>query len=297
MNFIRAILFSLVIFLPLLIINALQMLSILWKPFSMKWFRRYNNFFANAYWTYIGFMAQAWGGLSVEIIGDKLPHHENALVLANHQSSVDILVQLIVGRTCNRLGDMKFFVKDALKWVPGPGWGMVFLECIFMKRNWSEDRSRVVQQLRKFHKDRVPVWVNIYPEGTRMKPGKLQSAQEFARKNNMPVLKNVLIPRVRGFQATLEGLEGHLQAVYDLTIAYPGQAPALWDLLSGKGSPAIVEVRRYPIESLPSDQEGRAAWLLKLYQDKDTRVETLTSRLRLQERRIQKPVSQAEFKA
>ncbi|HYX33432.1 MAG TPA: lysophospholipid acyltransferase family protein [Oligoflexus sp.] len=280
MSFIRAVLFSVFIFVPLLIINAFQTLSILWKPFSLKLFRRYNNFWANYYWSYVGFMAQTFGGLSVDIIGDRLPHHENALVLANHQSAVDIVVQLIVGRTCNRLGDMKFFVKDALKWVPGPGWGMVFLECIFMKRNWSEDRTRVLEQLRRFRKDRVPVWVNIYPEGTRIKPGKLAAAQEFARKNQQPIPHHVLIPRVRGFLATLEGLEGHLHAVYDLTIAYPHRAPTLWNVLSGQGTQVTVEVKRYPIESLPADAEGRSAWLLKLYQDKDKRLETLMAQLK-----------------
>jgi hypothetical protein len=124
------------------------------------------------------------------------------------------------------------------------------------------------------------VWVNIYPEGTRMKPNKLASAQEFARKSGLPVPRHVLIPRVRGFVATLEGLEGHLHAVYDLTIAYPQRAPTLWDVLSGKGTAVTVEITRYPIESLPPDAEGRSAWLLKLYQDKDQRLETLMAQLR-----------------
>ncbi len=280
MSFIRAVLFSVFVFLPLLLINAMQTLSILWKPFSLKWFRRYNNFWAHHYWSFVGMMAQTFGGITVNFKGDRLPYHENALVLANHQSAVDVVIQLIVGRVYNRLGDMKFFVKDVLKWIPGPGWGMVFLECIFMKRNWSEDRARVVEQLRKFQKDRVPVWVNIYPEGTRMKANKLAAAQEFARKNQQPVPRHVLIPRVRGFLATLEGLEGHLHAVYDLTIAYPHRAPSLWALLSGQGTPVTVEIKRYPIESLPADPEGRSAWLLKLYKDKDQRLETLMDQLR-----------------
>jgi 1-acyl-sn-glycerol-3-phosphate acyltransferase len=280
MSFIRAMLFSIFIFLPLLVINAFQTLSLLWRPFSMKWFRRYNNFWAHYYWSYLGFMAQTFGGMSVDVTGDRLPYDENALLLANHQSAADIVVQLIVGRTYNRLGDMKFFVKDALKWVPGPGWGMVFLECIFMKRNWSEDRARVVEQLGKFKNDRVPVWVNIYPEGTRMKAAQLAAAQEFARKSQLPVPQHVLIPRVRGFLATLEGLEGHLQAVYDFTIVYPQKAPSLWDLLSGQGTKVTVEITRYPIESLPHDTEGRSLWLLQLYQDKDKRLAALKGKLR-----------------
>ncbi len=154
---VHAVFFSFAIFGPLLVINAFQTLSILWKPISLKWFRKYNNFWANHYWSYVGWAARSIGGIEVEMLGDRIPRNENALVLANHQSAVDIVVQLIVGKTVERLGDMKFFVKDILKWVPGPGWGMVFLECIFMKRNWTEDRHRVVKQLQKFRQDRVPV--------------------------------------------------------------------------------------------------------------------------------------------
>ncbi len=272
---VQAVFFSFAIFGPLLVINAFQFLSILWKHISMKWFRRYNNFWAHLYWTYVGWAARSIGGMKVEMLGDRIPRNENALVLANHQSAVDTIVQLIVGKTVERLGDMKFFVKDILKWVPGPGWGMVFLECIFMKRNWTEDRQRVVKQLQKFRQDRVPVWVNIYPEGTRLRASNLATTQEFARKNGLFIPQNLLIPRVRGFQATLEGLEGHLHAVYDLTIVYKDKPPGLWDLLSRRGSPVKVEVRRYPIEQLPADAEGRGHWLIQLFQAKDQRIESL----------------------
>lgn len=270
-----ATLFSVIIFAPLLVINFLQTFSILIRPISLRAYRRYNMFWAYVYWTYVSLMSQYVGRLRVEYSGDSLPLHENALVLANHQSAVDTVIQLMVGHRFGRVGDMKFFVKDVLKWVPGPGWGMVFLECIFMKRNWNEDRARVVKQLRRFHDDRVPIWVNIYPEGTRLKPGKLKDAQEFAAKAGMPVPQNVLIPRVRGFLATLEGLKGHLDAIYDLTIVYPDHPMTLWELLSCRGSRIKVEIRRHAISDLPVDEEERGAWLMRLFQQKDRRIPEL----------------------
>lgn len=270
-----ATIFSVIVFAPLLAINVLQMISIVWKPFSLRAFRRYNTFWAYVYWTYVALISQRIGRLSVEYSGDRLPSDENALVIANHQSAVDTVIQLMVGHRFGRIGDMKFFVKDVLKWVPGPGWGMVFLECIFMKRNWNEDRDRVVKQLQRFHSDRVPIWVNIYPEGTRRKPSKVAEAQAFARKAGQPPPQNVLIPRVRGFLATLEGLRGHLDAIYDLTIAYPDHPMTLWELLSCRGSRIKVEIRRYAINELPADDEGRGAWLIRLFQQKDRRIADL----------------------
>lgn len=273
---IRAALFGILVFAPLLVVNAMQMISILWRYVSPKLFRRYNSFWADNYWSYCVWLAKNLGGFVVEITGDKLPEGESAVVLSNHQSAVDIVVQLAFGRVYDRLGDMKFFAKDVLKYIPGPGWGMVFLDCIFMKRDWTRDRANVVHQLQKFKKDGAPIWINLYPEGTRLKPSKLKSAQEFAAKNNLPIPKNLLIPRIKGFLATVEGLEGHIGAVYDLTIAYPnGKPPTLWGLLSAEGQRVKVEVKRYPIQTIPQNQEALGQWLMELYRSKELQLDRM----------------------
>ncbi len=274
--FLRAALFSILVFGPLLLVNAMQMISILWRYVSPSLFRRYNSFWADTYWSYVVWLAKNLGGMRVNFVSDKLPEGENAVILSNHQSAVDIVVQLAFGKSFERLGDMKFFAKDALKYIPGPGWGMVFLDCIFMKRDWTRDRENVVRRLQGFKKAGAPIWVNLYPEGTRLKPSKLAAAQEFARAQNLPVPRHVLIPRVKGFLATVEGLEGHVDAIYDLTIAYPnGRPPTLWQLLSAQGNDVKVEIKRYPIGSLPKDQAGRSEWLMQLYRDKEPQLERL----------------------
>ncbi len=272
----RAGLFGILVFAPLLVVNAMQMISILWRFIYPSAFRRYNSFWAHYYWSYCVWLARTVGKFRVTTKKDNLPAGENALVLSNHQSAVDIVVQLAFGQSYGRLGDMKFFAKDMLKYIPGPGWGMVFLDNIFMKRDWTRDRVNVVGQLQKFKKARAPIWINLYPEGTRLKPSKLAAAQDFARKNNLPVPKRVLIPRVKGFLATLEGLDGYLDAVYDLTIAYPkGQPPTLWQLLSAEGHDVKVEIKRFPISDLPVEAEARGEWLMELYRKKDAQLERM----------------------
>lgn len=273
--FIRALTFSFCVFAPVVLINFLQILSLVLKPISPVAFRQYNSFWAACYWSYTGWAARVFGGLRIEFSGERIIAGENAIVLANHQSAVDIIVQLAFGQLFGRLGDMKFFVKDILKYVPGPGWGMIFLDCIFMKRNWTADRSRVLEQLQKFIKHRTPVLINIYAEGTRLRSNKLALAQEFARAHGMPRPENVLIPKVKGFQATLEGLKGHLDAVYDLTIVYPEEPPTLWDLLSGQGPRVKVEYQRFPIAELPVESDAQGIWLLELYQAKDRQIERM----------------------
>ncbi|MBC7662009.1 MAG: 1-acylglycerol-3-phosphate O-acyltransferase [Chitinophagaceae bacterium] len=272
----RAFLFSVLVFGPLLLVNAMQMISILWLYVSPSLFRRYNSFWADTYWSFVVWLARNMGGFRVSFESDPLPPGENAIILSNHQSAVDIVVQLAFGQNFGRLGDMKFFAKDVLKYIPGPGWGMVFLDCIFMKRDWTRDRANVVRQLHKFKEAGAPIWVNLYPEGTRLKPSKLKAAQEFARAQNLPVPRNVLIPRIKGFLATVEGLEGYVEAIYDLTIAYPnGHPPTLWELLSAKGQDVKVEIKRYSVKDIPASPEQRAQWLMDLYQAKDNQLDRL----------------------
>ena len=77
------------------------------------------------------------------ISGDELPQTENAVVIANHQSMTDVQALFLLARKAGRLGDLKWFVKNSLKYVPGIGWGMVFLDCLFVKRDWTADRRRI----------------------------------------------------------------------------------------------------------------------------------------------------------
>ena len=67
----------------------------------------------------------------------------------------------------------------------------------------------------------------MFPEGTRLKPGTLKKvivlkvvllilqSQEHAKKNNLQVFNNVLLPRTKGFNAFIsEFRESHVKFVY-----------------------------------------------------------------------------------
>ncbi len=64
----------------------------------------------------------------------------------------------------------------------------------------------------------------IFPEGTRSRnPTKLLESQEFAKKNNLPVLKRVLYPRTKGFSMIAKYFydnPGSVDYVYDYTFGY-----------------------------------------------------------------------------
>jgi 1-acyl-sn-glycerol-3-phosphate acyltransferase len=259
-----------VLFTLLILANALQVLSLLLWPFSRAAFRKANRTIAHCWWGLCVIWAERVNHIVPEFSGDVVPEKENALVVANHQQMPDIVALMMLAWPKKRLGDLKWFVKDVIKYVPGVGWGMLFLDCVFLKRAWDKDEARIRGTFAKFTVNKIPVWLVSFPEGTRITPKKLALSQDFARSKGSWIPKHVLVPRARGFAASVIGMRDHIQAVYDVTIGYPGgRVPSMGEFLGWKSRTIHIHVRRYPLTLLPKDQEGLSAWLMERFQEKD----------------------------
>ncbi|MBW2458496.1 MAG: acyltransferase [Deltaproteobacteria bacterium] len=253
----------------LLGINALQMASLAIKPVSRATFRRFNRGAADTWWGFCVTIAERVNGTTIVVTGDEVPPLENTIVVANHQQMPDITFLMQFARTKGRLGDLKWFVKKALKYVPGVGWGMVFLDCLFVERRWTDDQDRIAQIFHQIVSERIPLWLITFVEGTRMTPEKVTAAQAYARDRGFPPTDHVLVPRTKGFVASVQGLRDHIDAVYDVTIGYEEGVPSLWQYAKGQVGKAHLHVRRYPVADLPNDPSQLADWLFQLFQEKD----------------------------
>ncbi|NRA62917.1 MAG: 1-acyl-sn-glycerol-3-phosphate acyltransferase [Pseudobacteriovorax sp.] len=260
---------ALVIFIPLLIINFLQVASIVVKPFSPKIFRATNRFFANYYWALLVFCLSYIGRIKVSIVGDDIPEKETVLIESNHQNIADIPIMMVLAWQRKRLGDLKFFVKDVLKYIPGPGWGMLFLDCIFLKRNWLADKARIEQTFENLKKNRIPFWLVSFLEGTRMTPEKLSKSQSFMKRRGLPHTNFVMAPRTKGFIASIESLRSHISAVYSVTLFYPEGIPSLWQFMAGQVDQVVFHVKRTPIDEVPEGTQDLENWISDLYVGKD----------------------------
>lgn len=271
-SFIRAtggIVLSLALFLLLLGCNFLQFFTLVLLPFSRKKFRKANREIANFWWGLASFCLEDIQGIHIHFSGDAVPQKENALLLINHQSMADIPVLFGLGRRALRLGDMKWIGKDILKYVPGAGWGMLFLDGIFVKRQWHRDQENINRTFQKFFKEDIPIWLTTFPEGTRFSAQKLLSSQLFSKKHGLPQNRYVLTPRTKGFVASVQGLRGHITAVYDITIGFPNRAPSLLEVVTGKVENVYVHVRRFEISSLPASDAELSQWLHRVFLEKD----------------------------
>jgi 1-acyl-sn-glycerol-3-phosphate acyltransferase len=204
------------------------------------------------------------------------------LVLANHQSWVDILVLQNIFH--GRIPMLKFFLKKELIWVPVLGQAWWALDFPFMKRyskHFLEKnphlRGKDIEITRnacqKFKT--VPVSVMNFVEGTRFTPQK-------HRRQKSPYT-HLLKTKAGGIAFVLAAMGEHLNTILDVTIAYPGTQRSFWDFLCGRIRNIRVEVKSMPIETPPMgnytlDKAFRTRfqdWLNRLWVEKDARLDAL----------------------
>jgi 1-acyl-sn-glycerol-3-phosphate acyltransferase len=261
---------ALFLFSLLLICNFFQVISIVFLPFSRKLVRLFNRYIGGFWWGITDWISEVPWSIQVDISGDELPKKENVLVTANHQAMTDVTTLFRVARRQGRIGDLKWFVKDALKYVPGLGWGMLLLDSIFVKRNWKADQERLRKQLIRFEVDQIPIWTLSFVEGTRLQPHKLEASIEYAKTLGVDPHRHLLLPRTKGFCLTLDSLRSHLDAVYDATIGYVEGPPSLFQWCRGDVRYVVLHIRRYPMNELPTKSDELAQWLKDRWYEKDT---------------------------
>jgi len=265
-------------------LNAVQLVTLPLFKINKKKARDLNACLAGSVWVFIQDVFEKKNKATITYSGDDLPEKEDAIVVANHQSWDDFILVNSVAFRKRAVKSLKYFAKDSLKFLPGFGWGMYLMGQIFVKRNWTSDKKMIDKAFSGIKNDKEPVWIITYLEGTRITPEKLIKSHEFAKERNLPILKNVLIPRVKGFTASVNSFRNsHVKFVYDFTIAYShkekgfGVMPSIPTLLSTDLSDYRfhIHIRRIPIEEIPNTNEEIYQWAIKLFQEKDNFLEEL----------------------
>lgn len=256
----------------ILLLNMLQISSLLIWPFSPRAFRKFNVLLNYFFWSFCIFLMRQASRVEFIFSGDLTLPGENVILICNHQEMPDVLALTPLADRNGRLADLKWFAKDPIKYVPGVGWGLLFLDCIFLKRDWTKDASRIHQTFARILRHKSPFWLVSFSEGTRITPTKLQRSQDFSRRTGCPVLNHVLLPRTRGFVACVSELRSRIDAVYDVTLGYEPNVPTLWEFFKGRNRKVHLHVRRFPISALPTSQKDLAQWLIDRFVEKDQRM-------------------------
>ncbi len=189
------------------------------------------------------------------------------LVMANHRSWVDILV---LQRVLNgRIPFLKFLLKKELLWVPFLGLAWWLLDYPFLERGSSAAKDLETIRRSAVRFKLTPVSVVSFVEGTRFTPAK----QEAQRSPHRHLLK----PKAGGLALVLGAMGEGIHEILDVTIAYPGGAPTLWEFLCGRAREVRVRVKCMPVGpelrgDFSQDKAFRrrfVTWLGERWEEKD----------------------------
>lgn len=212
------------------------------------------------------------------------------MVLANHQSWVDILVlQKVFNR---RIPLLRFFLKSSLFWVPVLGLAWWALDFPFMgrytrkqiARNPELGRRDMEATRRACEKFRsIPVAVMNFVEGTRFTEAKHASQTS--------PYQHLLKPKSGGVAFVIDAMGDGLHSLLDVSIVYPAGRPSMIDLMANRIPEVRVLVKQ---RAIPADliggnyQEDRALrarfqqWMNGMWQEKDAGITQLLEASRQQ---------------
>ena len=206
------------------------------------------------------------------------------LVLANHQSWVDILVlQRIFHR---KIPFLKFFIKKELLWLPVLGQAWWAMDFPFVKRYTKNDiqkyphlKGKDLEITRKACEKfkTTPVSIMNFVEGTRF-------TNEKHRRQQSPY-SHLLKPKAGGVALVLSSMGEQIHRILDVTIVYPDGAKNFWALLCGKIRKLKVRVRALPVNTelvgdYTNDRQFRSEiqrWLNKIWEEKNRIIEEMTT--------------------
>ncbi|NVK86613.1 MAG: acyltransferase [Gammaproteobacteria bacterium] len=273
---------NIVIFIiPIILLSMVKLVL----PFA--WARKFIsaalNWFATAWIGVNSFLAHFHVDIKVSWPENlKLSRRDWYLVMANHQSWVDIyILQNIFNR---KIPFLKFFLKRELIFVPLLGVAWWALDFPFMKRHSKEylkkhpekkgqDLETTKRACEKFQ--HIPISVMNFVEGTRF------TAAKSARQNSP--FPHLLKPKSGGVGTVLSILGEKMQNVLDVTIYYPQGIPTFWDFLSGRIEQVQVVVRQFAVkpeiigDMTNADTRIRVqSWLNQIWQEKEQTIARLS---------------------
>ncbi|CAI9287819.1 unnamed protein product [Lactuca saligna] len=259
-----------------LIVNLIQaIIYVTIRPFSKSIFRRINRMVAELLWLELVWIVDWWAGVKVCLYTDpetlEMMGKEHALVIANHKSDIDWLIGWVFAQRSGCLGSTLAVMKKSSKYLPVIGWSMWFSEYLFLERSWAKDETTLKLGLERLKDYPQPFWLALFVEGTRFTQAKLLAAQEYASSLGLPVPRNVLIPRTKGFVTSVSQMRSFVPAIIDMTVALPKDTtpPTMLRLFKGQSSVIHVKVKRHSMKDLPESDEAVAQWCKDIFVVKD----------------------------
>ncbi|MDT0596529.1 acyltransferase [Glaciecola petra] len=202
------------------------------------------------------------------------------LITANHISYLDII--LLIDFCAPRIPPPKFFLKKELIWLPFVGLAAWAMDMPFMRR-YSQSflqkhphlKGKDIEATRRSCEKFVdtPTTVINFVEGTRF------TLQKHAERKSP--YSHLLRPKAGGIAFTLTAMGELFSNILDITIAYPNTRHPMMDMLSGRMTTIIIDVKTIELsnELIGNYFENEhfknsfQVWINKLWHDKNKRMQ------------------------
>uniref|UniRef100_H2UM68 1-acylglycerol-3-phosphate O-acyltransferase 5 (lysophosphatidic acid acyltransferase, epsilon) n=1 Tax=Takifugu rubripes TaxID=31033 RepID=H2UM68_TAKRU len=227
------------------------------------------------------FFFENYTGVEVVLYGDIPKNKENIVYLSNHQCTVDWIIADMLAVRQSALGHVRYVLKDGLKWLPLYGWYFSQHGGVYVKRSKKFNEKAMKKKLFTQTERGAPMYLVIFPEGTRYNPelkNVIAESQAFAAKEGLAVLNHTLTPRMKAAHVAIESMKGHLDAVYDITVAYEGTmdasgqrraAPSMPEFLCKECPRVHIHFERVDIKEIPAEPLFFRRWLHERFEIKD----------------------------
>jgi len=198
------------------------------------------------------------------------------LIISNHVSWVDIFA--LFRAFHGHAAFIRFFLKRELIWMPIVGQACWALEFPFMRRytpehleRHPEKRGTDLETTRRLCRRyrRVPMAILNFVEGTRF------SREKHAEQESP--YRHLLRPRIGGISFVLASLGDQLDAIFDVTLAYPKSDVTMWEFVTDRVPRVIVRARRLDVTPElidPNAREYLKEWIDDLWRHKDTMLDS-----------------------
>lgn len=233
------------------------------------------------YQSMVLFFFENYTGVEIIIYGEIPKNKENVIYVSNHQCTADWIIADMLAIRQSALGHVRYVLKDGLKWLPLYGWYFSQHGGVYVKRSAKFNEKAMVKKLLKQTEYGAPMYLVIFPEGTRYNPelkNVITDSQAFAAKQGLGVLSHTLTPRMKASHIALQTMRGHLDAVYDITVAYEGSldasrqrkpAPSMPEFLCKECPRVHIHFERVDIKEIPAEPVFFRRWLHERFEIKD----------------------------
>ena len=139
-----------------------------------------------------------------------------SVIIANHPAALDFLY---MGSLLNhfKIKDFFYTIRGNNIFKPKASFALILSldRDIKVYNNWEKDINQFNKQLDNINSG----FVIIYPEGMNYSKDRYKKSLEFGKKNNIPIYKNLLIPRIKGTWYLIKYLKQNnkLDYVYDIS--------------------------------------------------------------------------------